>query len=91
MVTSQVTAESASSGHDQMQAGCSTASTSKDDLYCYCYGPEEGSMIACDNKECKIEWFHMICLKMKSTPKGKWYCPDCCLLPQFQRKRKKTM
>lgn len=58
MVTSQVTAESASSnngGHNQLQTGCSTASTSEDNLYCCCRGPEEGSMIACDNKECKID------------------------------------
>ena len=58
-------------------------------LYCYCNGPDEGSMIACDNTECKIEWFHQDCLDLKSVPEGKWYCPDCSQLPEFLGKGKK--
>ena len=34
-------------------------------------------MIACENEECTIEWFHIECLMIKAIPKGKWYCPDC--------------
>ncbi len=49
--------------------------TSEKIEYCYCKGPDEGSMIGCDNPECSIEWFHWDCLS--STPKGKWFCPDC--------------
>ena len=47
--------------------------------YCYCHGPESGRMLACDNEECRIDWFHLECLKMDESmiPKGKWYCPDC--------------
>ena len=54
--------------------------------FCYCHGPEEGDMIACDNPDCTIEWFHITCLQMERLPKGKakWYCPDCRILPQFQ-------
>ena len=52
-------------------------------VYCYCCGLEEGTMIACDNEACKIEWFHKECLKMKSVSRGKWYCPNCRKLPQF--------
>lgn len=63
---------------------------SKQLYYCYCKGPEEGEMIACDNTDCQIEWFHLDCLKIHSVPKGKWYCPDCRKLPQFiKRKNKK--
>ena len=57
-------------------------------LYCYCSGPDEGSMIACNNTECKIEWFHQDCLNLKSVPRGKWYCPDCSKLPEFLGKGK---
>jgi len=38
----------------------------QDMTHCYCHGPESGSMLACDNKECPIEWFHLKCLKWKS-------------------------
>ena len=48
-------------------------------------------MIACDNPNCMIEWFHLECLIIQSVPKGKskWYCPDCRKLPEFTRKKKK--
>ena len=55
--------------------------------YCYCRGPEEGTMIACDNPDCPIEWFHTKCLRLHTLPKGKtkWYCPDCRKLSKFLR------
>ena len=64
---------------------------SAESLYCYCRGPEAGTMIACDNSDCPIEWFHTKCLKLKSLPKGKskWYCPDCRKLPEFLTRKKK--
>ena len=60
-------------------------------LYCYCQGPEVGTMIACDNPDCPVEWFHTKCLRLHALPKGKtkWYCPDCRKLSQFLRKGKK--
>lgn len=45
--------------------------------YCTCHQVSFGEMIACDNKECRIEWFHFACVDLKSKPKGKWYCPEC--------------
>ena len=59
--------------------------------YCYCHGLDEGEMIGCDNEDCKIEWFHLKCLKItqNSIPKGKWYCPECRKLPQFSRSKGK--
>lgn len=46
-------------------------------LYCICKKPERGRMIACDNKNCKIEWFHYKCIGIAQAPKGKWYCKKC--------------
>ena len=36
--------------------------------YCYCRGPEEGTMIACKNEDCAIEWFHTDCLMIDTIP-----------------------
>ena len=57
-------------------------------LNCYCRQPEsrEKTLIACDNPGCHIEWYHTNCLKLKSIPKDKWYCPTCRVLPEFIRK-----
>jgi len=54
--------------------------------YCYCHRPEEGTMIVCDNLDCRIEWSHMSCLQLTKLPRGKakWYCP---ILPRFLRKK----
>lgn len=49
-----------------------------ENTYCYCGGPEEGKMIACDGKDCKYGWFHFQCIGLKRAPKNKhWQCPDC--------------
>ena len=34
-------------------------------------------MIGCDDKKCKVEWYHFSCLNIKRAPKGKWLCPMC--------------
>ncbi|KAI9026630.1 hypothetical protein CLU79DRAFT_833514 [Phycomyces nitens] len=46
-------------------------------LYCYCHQVSFGEMVACDNEECDIEWFHIECVGLKVPPKGKWYCRNC--------------
>lgn len=46
-------------------------------LYCFCRQVSYGNMIACDNKDCKYEWFHWGCVGLTAPPKGIWYCPDC--------------
>ena len=46
-------------------------------LYCLCNGVESGEMIACDNLECSIEWFHFPCVGLKRAPRGKWFCVNC--------------
>lgn len=48
-------------------------------LYCHCRCPydEVSEMIACDNPNCRVEWFHFDCVGIVVAPKGNWYCPDC--------------
>uniref|UniRef100_A0A1X7VIP4 PHD-type domain-containing protein n=1 Tax=Amphimedon queenslandica TaxID=400682 RepID=A0A1X7VIP4_AMPQE len=61
--------------------------------YCCCDGPEEGSMVGCNNPSCVYQWFHLHvdCLGLESEPTSKhWYCPDCRNLPAFQRKTEKA-
>ncbi|KAK1413674.1 hypothetical protein QVD17_35450 [Tagetes erecta] len=53
--------------------------------YCFCNQVSYGEMVACDNPDCKIEWFHYGCVGLKEQPKGKWYCSDCSGL---QKRRK---
>ncbi|KAK4857231.1 hypothetical protein QYF36_025933 [Acer negundo] len=53
--------------------------------YCLCNQVSYGEMVACDNQECKIEWFHFGCVGLKEQPKGKWYCPEC-VAPKNRRK-----
>ena len=48
-----------------------------DGRWCYCRDSKGGDMVACDNKNCGIKWFHMSCLKMTKAPSGKWLCPSC--------------
>jgi hypothetical protein len=47
--------------------------------YCYCKRISYGEMIACENSECPIEWFHFGCVGLtpENRPKGKWYCKEC--------------
>ena len=34
-------------------------------------------MLACDNKDCPVKWFHMSCVGLEVPPKGSWICPKC--------------
>ncbi|KAI5397706.1 PHD finger protein ING1 isoform X2 [Lathyrus oleraceus] len=45
--------------------------------YCFCNQVSYGEMVACDNPDCKIEWFHFGCVGLKEQPKGKWFCSSC--------------
>ena len=40
-------------------AECSSTSSPTVTTYCYCDGPEEGSMVGCDNPSCVYQWFHL--------------------------------
>ncbi|CAG8508903.1 9471_t:CDS:2 [Ambispora gerdemannii] len=55
-------------------------------VYCYCQQVSFGEMVACDNSDCKIEWFHYPCVELKAPPKGKWYCKECTEKLKKQRR-----
>ena len=50
---------------------------SKTVKWCLCHGEETDKMVACDNQNCNIEWFHFQCVRIKQAPRGKWLCPEC--------------
>lgn len=45
--------------------------------YCFCNEMSYGDMIACDNPNCRREWFHYPCVGIITPPKGKWFCSEC--------------
>lgn len=45
-------------------------------------------MVGCENPDCRIEWFHLRCVGLNASPKGKWYCADC--RPYFMQSSKKS-
>lgn len=52
-------------------ANKNSADANPEPSYCYCGGPEDaGDMIACDDEECKLQWYHLHCLKIKRVRKG---------------------
>ena len=51
--------------------------TENEKLYCICKRPSFLPMIACDGTNCKIEWFHYACVKIKKAPRNNWYCEEC--------------
>lgn len=59
--------------------GASNAAEDDQEVYCICRDKAHGEMIGCDNKGCKIEWFHMSCVGFdaKSPNVASWFCPDC--------------
>jgi hypothetical protein len=36
-----------------------------------------GQMIACENPDCQIEWYHFECVGLKEEPVDPWFCPSC--------------
>ncbi|KAJ6645809.1 Inhibitor of growth protein 4 [Pseudolycoriella hygida] len=45
--------------------------------YCFCDQVSYDEMVACDNLDCPIEWFHFACVGLVTKPKGKWFCSKC--------------
>ncbi|OBA26933.1 hypothetical protein HANVADRAFT_13544, partial [Hanseniaspora valbyensis NRRL Y-1626] len=53
-------------------------SNPNEETYCFCEQIAYGEMIACDNKNCPYEWFHLQCVGLTKLPSNnKWYCPHC--------------
>uniref|UniRef100_A0A7S3XEX9 PHD finger protein ING n=1 Tax=Picocystis salinarum TaxID=88271 RepID=A0A7S3XEX9_9CHLO len=47
--------------------------------YCSCNGVSYGDMVACDNPDCPVEWYHFGCVGLApgSDPPDTWFCPLC--------------
>lgn len=45
-------------------------------VYCQCKRISFGEMVACENPDCAVEWFHFMCVGLASAPEV-WYCADC--------------
>lgn len=60
--------------------------------YCYCNQVSFGEMIACENEECAIEWFHLQCVGIDpaNKPEGDWYCKECSEKLKLEGKLKST-
>ena len=69
-----------SDGTDESSSEMAAADSSEQ-RWCICNDFSYGNMIACDNLDCPIEWFHYPCVGIPAsgTTKRKWYCPDCRL------------
>lgn len=64
----------------QQKADEDTSSMQDDDMdvddpneprYCYCNRVSFGEMVGCDGDKCKIEWFHLECVGLRSAPPPK--------------------
>jgi len=55
---------------------------SDDTKYCYCRDVSHGDMVACDNANCDIQWFHWSCAGITAEPVGEWLCKECRKLPR---------
>lgn len=53
-------------------------------VYCTCRSLSHGNMVACDNENCRYEWFHWECVGLSKEPVGRWLCPECKKLPASQ-------
>lgn len=64
---------------DENEPGDEEMDEEDNSLYCYCQKQSYGNMVACENDDCKYQWFHVDCLNLKKMPAEDedWYCPDC--------------
>lgn len=60
-----------------------------DTKYCYCGQVSYGNMVACDNADCKGQWFHWKCAGITEEPQGEWLCKNCARLPASKIRREK--
>ena len=69
----------------------STLVNDDEELFCVCQTPhdENAKYIGCDNGDCKLKWCHFQCMGINRVPKGKWYCTEYRMLPQFSSSKKR--
>ena len=77
-------AKKGQSGYEEEAGDDGTYDEEGDDnrLYCVCHSVSHGDMVACDNDDCRFEWFHWSCVGLTEEPRGRWLCPECRKLPE---------
>jgi len=61
---------------DILEEGPPPVSDPNEPVYCSCKRVSWGQMVACENPDCVIEWYHFGCVGLKEEP-SIWYCPSC--------------
>jgi len=56
-------------------------------LYCFCQKLSYGEMVACDNKQCPYQWFHLPCVGMKPPLPEQFFCSECLSKGLNQKKK----
>jgi inhibitor of growth protein 5 len=69
--------DSLSSSASSSLTDASKLSNDTEPIYCICKKVAYGEMVACDNEDCPIEWFHYPCVNLSRKPKNSWICPLC--------------
>lgn len=71
--------DDAGTGEDVMSEDEADGDEASDERYCYCNDISYGEMVACDNKNCAREWFHLRCVGLEKAPgkNAKWFCDEC--------------
>ncbi|CCL98240.1 uncharacterized protein FIBRA_00234 [Fibroporia radiculosa] len=65
-------------GEDDVEDGMEEGGDAEDkELYCFCQKLSYGEMIACDNPNCRYQWFHLPCVNLKPPLPENWYCEEC--------------
>ena len=59
--------------------------------WCYCQESKGGDMVGCDNRNCPIKRFQVICLQMSTVPLGRWFCPTCHPNKAVQKAKKPSL
>ncbi|KXJ23861.1 Chromatin modification-related protein YNG2 [Exaiptasia diaphana] len=67
-----------------------TAPSNDPNGICYCRKVTNDCTLDCSNPDCAIKKFHYSCLQMSDPIPKTWYCPNCRLLPKFQKQKKTT-
>ena len=64
---------------DDVQGDGEGEGADEDERYCYCNDVSYGEMVACDNKSCVREWFHLRCVGLEKAPgkNARWFCDEC--------------
>ena len=75
-----------STGEDNNEEN--SAADCSEQRWCICNEYSYGNMIACDNLDCPIEWFHYPCVGIPESgiSKKKWYCPKCRAKEKMKKK-----